>query len=359
MKKHLLLVVGSMMATQFAFAAVVKMDLGFITNSQIVPEVGQIKSASGLLTEEQFRASPLNTSFRPRPNFVSVKDYDPLDDSENLEVFRSETTFVVSKERAIAYLQASKQINIVQDMGGGFVHNIADTNGINSEYQATLAATYKSATDTQVERRTRATKPISEAEFQAAMGRLNHHTTVASQQVWCGAGKTCLRSSVDIGEYWRKRFQDVAWIIENTPAMPASLKSKAQKLKEMSGITMDGEIYQATPDANGRIPEVQFIPVSPMAVIVQTGFKASTFIQFTKAVVSFHDLQNGQVLVVMQSVVGLEKDDLDMSIPGVDVRSNMMSQGIMNGDSGLSMGLPRLQEQMAQTFKNQIETKPL
>jgi len=323
---------------------VTRKDLGFVQKDLKIG-ANEVLAASGLVSEKQWRQSPGGNALRPTEAYRSLKNYNPVDDSENLEVFRSETAFIGDFHLIQSFFNSHSALEILELMDVGFRHHAISTEQVNSSFQSTLAEDYDSALKTLESRRTRLVEPISENAYQKAQQALDSQWKNNQKTIWCPTPNVqCILSQVNFDKNWSNLMETISALPLQTFAdVPTTIEHLA-------------EIYiDNNPETASKLPAVQILKRPTERVLVLNGFLANTLIQFTKMVVSVHPYSDSESLIVIQSAIGLEKDDLDkVQNSFLSARTILLGQSIYNREEGFSMGLPRMQETMAMKLKNAI-----
>jgi hypothetical protein len=320
--------------------SVVQKDLGFIQQNMSVG-AQQIFSASGLITESQWRTYPNQSSYRPFAEYRSIKNLNPVDQSENLEIFRAETAFVVNTQSLGQILSQSSGLDLLRQIDSGFRHQSIDPRQANQYYQQRLMEDYQSAMEVMEMRRQRILNPLSESELARATQVLEQQMQINQRVNWCESveGQCVLSRAVFEGSW--------AMLMQTISALPMdSIVDVPEHIEQMAEIIL----FDANQGAATH-PVVAGIPYEADTVLLINGFMANALIQFSQIAFSVHPLANNQSLVVIQTTIGMERNDLDkVNTPFLSARTILMGQSIYNGDRGFAMGLPRLQESMARQF---------
>jgi hypothetical protein len=91
-----------------------------------------------------------------------------VDQSENLEIFRAETAFVVNTQSLGQILSQSSGLDLLRQIDSGFRHQSIDPRQANQYYQQRLMEDYQSAMEVMEMRRQRILNPLSESELTQA-----------------------------------------------------------------------------------------------------------------------------------------------------------------------------------------------
>ncbi len=326
---------------------IIRKDLGFVQKDLKIGS-DEILLASGLVSEREWSQGYGEKSLRPTKSYRSLKNYNPVDGSENLEVFRFEAAFVADLNKVKSFFNSHSGLEILEQMDVGFSHSPLSAQKVNETFQNELDADYESALETLEYRRNRLVDPLSEEGYKQARQALENQWMSNQEANWCSnPGMECISSQVNFDKNWSGLMQTIS-------ALPM------QTFSEMpSTIVQFAEIYvDNVASSASQQPAVQHLKRATEGVLVLNGFLANTLIQFTKVVVSVHPYSDSQSLLVVQSAIALEKDDLDkLQSSFLDARTILMGQSIYNRDEGFSMGLPRMQETMVMKLKNTI-TQP-
>lgn len=343
----MLVVVMSFLAGSSALAfEKVKKDLGFVFDTvSISPD--QIMQSAKLQKEDEWNETGLAEVFRPFPEYKTLKEYNAVDGTENLEVYRGEVAFVTNKAAAQAFFQSKSPLEVLKFVDEGFTHKEYAAASVNGDYKSMNDEAYAGAQNTLELKRDRTKDPISPEEYDAALAALTHQYEVNSEKTWCkDSTTTCIQSKVVLGGKF-------AWVdtignaVENTLGRVMDVPTGIEVLSEISDVKAG--------EANWNANVVENIPYPALQQIVQTGILANAFLQYSKVIVSLHEYSSeSQVLIVIQSVAALEKDELDETEKG-NSRKFIMSQSADNRDEGASKGFPRLQYDMAVKLKTAIE----
>lgn len=328
----------------FAFEEV-KQEIGFV-NSPMNIGSGQIFKSAVLMTEEEWNSDPSSGLFRPTPGYKSLKEYNPIDGGENMEVIATEVAFSVPKGVGLAFFNSKSPLELLQLGDSGFVHSVVDPQIVNSEYAAMNNQMLESARSVLLLKRDREDAPITEEEYQQAMTSLDQLNQVNSQKKWCSSpSDECLKSELVFGG----RLQ---FVIDGIRAAPDVFTSRFPIPTQIDIMNEVSKSNVSDPNWNGEY--VSGIPYSPILQMVQTGILATNLIQFSKIIVSIHEYSEDRLLVVMQGRMALESDDLD-KFSLFSARSFLMSQAYTNKDEGAARGIPKLQVYMATKLKAAIE----
>lgn len=323
---------------------ILRKDLGFVQKNLNI-ESDEVLFASGLVSEKEWRQSPVEQSLRPTKSYRSLKNYNPVDGSENLEVFRSEAAFVADRYLVESFFNSHSALDILDQMDVGFNHSPLAAEQVNGTFQRSLDEDYESALETLESRRTRLVDPLSETGYQKARQALENQWISNQNTNWCSTPDVeCILSQVNFDKNWLGLMQTISALPLQTFAdVPITIEQFAE-------IYVDNDAATAS-----QLPALQSLNRHTERVLVLNGFLANTLIQFTKMVVSVHPYSDSQSLLVIQSAIALEKDDLDkVQTSFLNARTILMGQSIYNRDQGFSMGLPRMQETLAMKLKNAI-----
>lgn len=295
--------------------------------------------SSQLWSEVEWLQSPEAFRYEILPGYKSLKDLDPVSGSENLEVFHSETAFLVSRAKVEQFFAKKSHLEILKIMDVGFRHRALESQSANEQYQNNLKTSLDAALNTLGQRAQRSVKPLNNNQYIEAQKNLESQWETNRQVQWCHtAGSQCLTSEVNFSGSW-------SGLIDTLRALPSD-----GLLNVPTEIVMLSEIKPLEP----QLAPLAHLEKPAQQGFVVTGFLANSFLQYSQMVVSVHPVDEKKSLVIIQSTVGLEKDDLDKLETGfLSARSILMGASIYNGDDGFSMGLPRVQQTMAeQLFKS-------
>ncbi len=324
---------------------VVEKESGFIFSKQNISS-DELYYSSTLVKDSEWLGQRQDQIFRPSRNYVSLENYNPVENSENLEIFKSEVAFIANSKKTAAFFNRQKAVDILNLMDEGFSHKVLSAKDANKIYQKAIKGAYNSSNQVLTDKLNRFSDPISESQFNNAQVNLDQLYQTLREKRWCSESNTsCIRSLVTFDS-------ELMDIIENVSSL---LMSSSMEIP--TNIEVYSElVQQSNSEFQLSSPEIDSIPYSAGNVLIQNGFLSNVLIQYTKVVISVHQYSEGQSLVVIQSVVGLEKDDLDsVQSSLIDARTVLMGQSVWNADEGFSMGLPLLQITMAQKLKKALQ----
>ncbi len=341
----LILILGLITTNPAQALNVQEKESGFIFSSQKMGMNDLFYSAQ-LISENDWVRTQQSQIFRPTENYASLENYNPVDDNENLEVFQAEVAFLADKNKANDFFMNQESLNILNLMDAGFNHTVITASNVNQTYQNSLSEAYQSALQVLTDKLNRFSDPIDQNQYQNGLSRLDGLYNTLKAKTWCSEPSTsCIQSQVTFDD-------NLSSLLSTMSSLPMS---------SMESIPTDIGLYAEvlkTSDLNYGLqsPTLASIPYPAGHSLVQNGFLSNVLIQYTKIVVSVHNYSDSQALIVIQSVIGLEKDDLDaVQSSFLDARTLLMGQSIYNGDEGFTMGLPQLQITMAQKLKSALQ----
>lgn len=308
--------------------AVVNKPIGFSGAMTSIPANGQMFFAYDLKSSNDW-GPEIAAKSEIFPGFKSFESWMVSEDTNETVIYKSETSVVVDKSLSAIDLKKLESVELMNSVDPAFKHQEVTADQVNQAYAKEINDGFLSAKEVLGSRLNR--RKLTNDEYQTQLARAEAQLQKNLNVSWCQSGSKCVLS--------KAAFPDTltfSALIAGANAMGMNVPSSL-------------DIYtQITP-----MSAEQAAQLGASAGVTQLGVVANKFVISMKNVILLKEIAPNQTLMTIQVTAVLEKDDLDkLSLLGS--YDTLIGMGAANQDTGILMGLPALNQKLAEGLKSAL-----